>query len=409
MKLPYLFVLKKLCLALWLPLLSLSPLWAQLPALQLKGQVIYTLGAKAQPEAYLWIRIAGDTLGQARLADMKGRYQLIQATKVVHEVAIEDFKLATLFAGYRDDGLVVKWQLPRFDTPATLFVAIKDEKTGLQTAISVPVQYGRLRFRDTVFVADVKGLPLLRAFVRADEPFQLKGSKEALWVRYFKHSFAQAAPPMDLKGEKTSPTLQPDSTFQVRGESLLRWQKEGLYLIQKDTNDLYGGIGLLVKKQPFPQIARHKEEAIASLVYISTAKEMEQLQAAQELKPALDRYWLKMFNGDTQKAAAAIRLYYRQLKEVNMMFTSYKEGWKTDQGMIYLIFGPPNQISAGQDIEQWAYTNKNNFSKITFTFKRQNNPFTDQHYVLVRYLEYEPIWYTAIEQWRYGYVLKELQ
>lgn len=402
-------MLKKSRLAFLLLMVSSLPLWAQLPALQLKGQVIYAAGAAAKPEAYLWIRIAGDTLGQGRLSAMKGRYQLIQSASVVHEVAVEDFKLPELFAGYRDDGLLVKWQLPVFDTPATLFVAVKDEKTGLQTAVSVSVQYGRLRFRDTVFVTDPKGLPLLREFVQAGEPFQLKGSSERLWVRYFKHSFAQAAPPMDLKGEKASPTLQPDSVFTIRGGTPLSWQNEGLYLIQKDTNDIYGGIGLRVEKQPFPQVARRKEEAVAPLVYISTSKEMETLRASQELKPALDRYWLKMFNGDTQKAAGVIRLYYRQVKEANMMFTTYKEGWKTDKGMVYLIFGPPQQISAGQDIEQWVYTNKNSFAKITFTFKRQVNPFTDHHYVLVRYLEYEPIWYTAIEQWRYGYVLKDLQ
>lgn len=384
-------------------------LHAQLPALQLKGQVIYTAGIEGKPEAYLWIRIAGDTLGQGRLTAMKGRYQLIQAASVIHEVAVEDFKLNELFAGYRDDGLLVKWQLPVFETPATLFVAIKDEKSGLQTAVTVPVQYGRLRFRDLAFVADAKGLPLMREFVRVGEPFQIKGTNDILWVRYFKHHFTQAAPPMDLKGEKASPTLQADSTFQIRGAVSLSWQQEGLYLIQKDTTDIYGGIGLRVEAQPFPQVARRKEEAIAPLVYISTSKEMESLQASEELKPALDRYWLKLFNGDTKKAAQVIRLYYRQLKEVNMMFTTYKEGWKTDRGMIYLIFGPPQQISAGQDIEQWVYTNKNSFSKITFTFKRQVNAFTDRHYTLVRYLEYEPIWYTAIEQWRYGYVLKELQ
>ena len=36
--------------------------------------------------------------------------------------------------------------------------------------------------------------------------------------------------------------------------------------------------------------------------------------------------------------------YYRRVRFANEEFTQYKDGWKTDRGMIYILFGPPNQV-----------------------------------------------------------------
>lgn len=404
------YLWQNLPLVVLLAFLFLHNSQAQIPALQMQGQMILRPKSQ-QADIYLWVRLSQDSLRHARqLAQMKARYQVIQGNSVVEEKGPDEFLLENLVVGQRDDGLVLRWSIQLREGSATVFVSVRDEQSRLQASTLIPAQFGRPRLRDTHYIADSQGIPFVRQFVLANESFQIQGqTNEELWVRYFGHTFSQAAPPMDLKGERTSPTLKVDSIFRIQSHRLISWQQEGLYLIQKDTNDIYGGIGLRVQKPPYPFADRTKESIIPPLVYISTPKEVQSLNEANELKPALDRYWLRMLNADPEKARQIIRLYYRQYKEANMMFTNYKEGWKTDKGMIFLIYGPPQQVSAGQDVEQWTYTNKNNFSKITFTFRRQANPFTDQHYVLVRYLEYEPLWYSAIEQWRQAHILRLLQ
>ena len=41
----------------------------------------------------------------------------------------------------------------------------------------------------------------------------------------------------------------------------------------------------------------------------------------------------------TQKAKSLIAIYYNRIQNANLHFTTFKEGWKTDRGMIYVVFG----------------------------------------------------------------------
>ncbi|CUS97606.1 GWxTD domain-containing protein [Candidatus Kryptonium thompsonii] len=36
--------------------------------------------------------------------------------------------------------------------------------------------------------------------------------------------------------------------------------------------------------------------------------------------------------------------YYSRVKYANEHFGHYLEGWKTDMGMVYIIFGPPSSV-----------------------------------------------------------------
>ena len=68
--------------------------------------------------------------------------------------------------------------------------------------------------------------------------------------------------------------------------------------------------------------------------------------------------------------------YYIRVNYVNEYFNmSWREGWETDFGMIYILFGPPDQIersnytSTSSSIYQvWYYSRLNK----QFVFKDQN-------------------------------------
>lgn len=67
--------------------------------------------------------------------------------------------------------------------------------------------------------------------------------------------------------------------------------------------------------------------------------------------------------------------YYKRVSYANENFDGWKEGWETDRGMIYILFGPPDQVErtnssmANSTIYQvWTYNKINK----QFIFKDQN-------------------------------------
>lgn len=174
---------------------------------------------------------------------------------------------------------------------------------------------------------------------------------------------------------------------------------KGYYFFQQDTSEL---AGLLIKTthEAFPKV-RDWDEMVQMVTYISTRKEHEDLLLAQDKKKALDQYWLKLTR-NPEIAKDLIREYFRQVEFANILFTDFKEGWKTDKGMVYIIMGPPQEVNFYLDREIWSYQGIGESSKIRFTFARVKNILTPHYYTLNRSRAYQPIWFKNISQWRSG-------
>ena len=92
----------------------------------------------------------------------------------------------------------------------------------------------------------------------------------------------------------------------------------------------------------------------------------------------------------------------------NKLFSCHLEGWKTDRGMISIIFGTPSYTSLVRNSEVWIYGDENNIHSLKFVFDQKLNPFSSNDYVLSRNYSYKNPWYRAVESWRNGkvYLLK---
>jgi GWxTD domain-containing protein len=191
-----------------------------------------------------------------------------------------------------------------------------------------------------------------------------------------------------------------DSSFTINTNETIQFQKEGLYNIFADTTQSEG-LGLLVVNERFPKLTK-PELLLEPLVYMSTNTEIGEIKKAQEFKKALDKYWLTLMNGNAPLAQQSIKSFYSRVEEANQLFTTYKEGWKTDKGMIFIVLGPPDKVQRSKDREVWTYDQRANAQNVNFTFNRRTNQFVDDHYELVRYAEYQPIWYPIVEAWRNG-------
>jgi GWxTD domain-containing protein len=245
--------------------------------------------------------------------------------------------------------------------------------------------------------------PLQRHYVNTTENFTVKRINEAsekLQVFYYKHDFDAAGSPMNTAPKAVPKSLTVDSSFTINTNEPLHFEKEGLYNIFADTTQTEG-LGILVVNERFPKVTK-PELLLEPLMYMSTNNEINEIKKAEDYKKALDKYWLNLMNGNAPLAQQSIRSFYSRVEEANQLFTSYKEGWKTDKGMIFIILGPPDKVQRSKDREVWTYDQRGNAQNVNFTFNRRNNQFVDDHYELVRYAEYQPIWYPIVEAWRNG-------
>jgi len=141
----------------------------------------------------------------------------------------------------------------------------------------------------------------------------------------------------------------------------------------------------------FPEY-RRLQELIAPLRYITSQKEYKVVESGG--KKAFDDFWIRTYS-TKQLAVSAIRSYYNRVEQSNIFFTNYKQGWKTDQGMIYIVFGPPREVYRGPRTERWVYGDGSEF-----TFTRISTLFTDALYTLIRNRAYEEKWFTQIARIR---------
>jgi GWxTD domain-containing protein len=297
---------------------------------------------------------------------------------------------------------VYKLSLPS----AVLWLEITDKKTSQKIRNDVVLRFNTNRFSDEFAVFGPEGeLPYVKNYFYAADTLQIKDlqdTRKVMIVTRYNHDFDPALSPMATAGKNVAKTLDIDTTFTLPTSQPFVLAQPGLYFFQDDTA-ANTGLGMLIVDKRFPRMTR-PEDLVEPLIYISTNNEIKELASTSAPKKTLDTYWLRLTNNNESKARRTIRAYYRRVTQANELFTTYKEGWKTDMGMVYIVFGRPDQVARSKDKEVWTYTQNSNFSEINFTFVRRPNQFVENHYELMRYVEYEPIWYPTVEEWRTGIV-----
>jgi GWxTD domain-containing protein len=244
---------------------------------------------------------------------------------------------------------------------------------------------------------------LLDNYIDSDEAVRLitcDTSIRTLTCRAFYKSFPAAIPPF-VEKERVPFDYRFDSSFTLKlqdGKSgFVRFPRQGFYYFQSDTSGTEG-ITLFRFYPGYPKINSPKR-MLEALRYITASKEFEQMLAATYPKETVDSFWVAT-TGGPDRAVELIREYYGRVEEANRFFQSYTEGWKTDRGIIYIIFGPPNLVYRSDEQETWTYGEANNYHSIRFMFYKVLNPFTANDYILQRQYTYKDIWYNAIQQWR---------
>jgi len=199
--------------------------------------------------------------------------------------------------------------------------------------------------------------------------------------------------------------INKDTTYAIQTDKLIEIKKKGIYHIRRDTTNLYG-ITLLNFYQGYPLIAQRKNLA-PPMRYITSDEEFTELAVGSDIsKLNTEKIWALMSN-DLPKTEKLLTTFFKRVQFSNIYFTSYKEGWRTDRGLVYTIFGPPTNIYKNPKEEQWLYGLDNQVLEFKFTFTKISNPLTDNDFILTRDDGKKEIWQKAVEYWRKGKVFDE--
>ncbi|MEQ8303253.1 MAG: GWxTD domain-containing protein [Cyclobacteriaceae bacterium] len=263
-----------------------------------------------------------------------------------------------------------------------------DEKTWLYAQVieeSFPVNG---------YISGNTGMVVSR-FVNIDQPYKLHGnvSNDSLFVYHYRQSFPSAFPPYTEATIGSDPLLLHDSTFVVTSEASINFKEEGLYLAQTDTLAAEG-FSFRVERTPYPRYNRIGD-LVPPLIFIATRDEYTALEKVNGDKAAFDKIILSITK-DKDRARRFMRSYYQRVEQANQYFTSFKEGWKTDRGMIYVIFGSPDQVRISNQREIWYYQD----SRTNFVFVKKGSIYDPNYYVLDRDVKFTELWYSTIDLWR---------
>lgn len=223
---------------------------------------------------------------------------------------------------------------------------------------------------------------------------------EELLVSYYGDEFPAALPPFS-KSHPPSYKYEPDDVFTIGMDAgcseMMQKAREGIYHFQA-TNSDHEGFTLFRFHDHYPEV-RLPRHLVPPLRYLTSNKEFESLMNAPDPKIAVDSFWVSIA-GNEARALELIKKYYRRVEFANRYFASHKEGWKTDRGMLYIIYGEPTTVFRRSDIETWIYGQQGNRVYLTFDFIKAINPFTDNDFELQRQADFKQQWYNAILFWR---------
>jgi GWxTD domain-containing protein len=259
---------------------------------------------------------------------------------------------------------------------------------------------------------------LFSPVIRLDEYINLvysRGHVDSLFIWFYKPFKEVPDPPSMLLPEKTLDYDQKQIVALPYSDTLpMMFPKDGIYLCSVDRK-IKEGFTLLNLGTTYPKLTT-PEVMIEPLAYLASQDEMIELKSAQKPKAALDEFWIKCA-GNVDRARELLRIYYTRVLYSNYYFTSYKEGWRSERGMIYIIYGPPDKVYKTTEGESWGYKKPVIKSKwggrftvtdsyLFFIFKKRQSVFSDNDFYLSRNETLVTFWDKAVASWRKGIVFR---
>lgn len=122
------------------------------------------------------------------------------------------------------------------------------------------------------------------------------------------------------------------------------------------------------------------DKAIKQLRYVATSDELDYIEAGttnEDRTSRFEEFWKKHDPTPNTELNEAFEQYYMRIDYANKNFKSYSEGWRSDKGNVYVVYGQPsgiekqNSTSDNRVFERWTYNDNRQFVFV------DNNGFGD--------------------------------
>lgn len=256
-------------------------------------------------------------------------------------------------------------------------------------------QYFLVKKNDEVFFNTYANATDSLQFYYKDEP------AHQLTLKYYVPLFAPALPSFS-NAVMQNTVIQPDTVYQISSEQKICLPEEGVYKIMAQRYDT-AGIIIMRFHLNYPEVTQ-PGHLIFPLRYITKNIEYDHLMNAADPKIAIDSLWLRVSSFDEDLAKKLISTFYNRVQDANLWFTTYKEGWMTDRGMILVVYGRPDHVYRKSDEEDWIYDGSYNQQPVTFSFLKNENSFSPNDFVLQRNYYYISSWNLQVYRWRHGLI-----
>ena len=330
---------------------------------------------RADEGTIVFLRVSSDSLAQ-------WSYEFLAQNSYESESHIEVTPtIDSLLSSEKE--VILKLLLPTMNE--TLLV-VKVSKPENFYYYDIPLKIGTFSF-PSIYPSNENGLPILEKYINRSN-FSWVGNESFLATQY-PEEFPPADPPMaDMK--PLAPQVNMDTSFIFNRETDFIENK--FYTVLKDSTS---GLGVTMLRVPpyFPEY-RKLGELVESMLYLTSEQERKSMLKSNNPKQSFDSFWMNTF-ATKSRARGAIRGYYNLIEKSNILFTDFKPGWKTDRGMMYIVFGMPNEVYRTGNSEEWYYD-----SGLAFEFTVISTFFAPKTYALRRNKDFEELWFKQIATMR---------
>lgn len=199
--------------------------------------------------------------------------------------------------------------------------------------------------------------------------FEVYNSENESVIESFSYSISDNKDKVVEKGNLTY-TLNPGITKcfeKIKSSNLIY----GDYVL--DLKNSASGTVLAEKKfsnkmTGFPLNTKDLQLMIDQLIYFANDEELSKIESAksteEKQKRFIDFWKSKDPSPNTPKNELMIE-YYKRIQTANDRYSHYIDGWKTDMGMVFIVFGEPDNIERypfqenTKPFEVWYYYNEN--------------------------------------------------
>jgi GWxTD domain-containing protein len=286
-----------------------------------------------------------------------------------------------------------------------LKVTARDVNRDAESSVFITVAAQATGIRESFLPMSERGIPLFGDHVPPGTKLRFRCEQfagDTLITEYFRATSKLPAPVFAISAEGT-PMAELDSTSPVivgpAGSFEFTAPPNGLVHLVTDTA-AQTGYTLFTFDDAFPLVDQ-SSDMLPPLRYITSLQEWDRLTTAENKRAEIERFWTDAA-GSRDRAREAINAFYTRVENANRHFSSWTEGWKTDRGLVSIIFGTPNSIRKNDTGEMWTYGEESNMTSLSFIFEKRKSIFSDNDLVLRRDPVLKSAWYRNVESWRNG-------